>query len=185
MTPSRCIAPAYSRPRVNAASEPEWKSPGPPEPFTPGRRRRDRPSVLIAYSDFSPLIVAETESCWLRGRGMAQSSEFSGQDRAAALTVRRGVVTVSAMARRKTKDAHRVKDVLRQRIGRAVAAAFPGCTADFVGQQSRAALVGRTFGFRVRDRAGNHRSNIVRVNPEHAGAIGADWVRQAVAESNG
>jgi len=89
------------------------------------------------------------------------------------------------MSRRKRNAGRRVKDTLRQRIAGAVAAAFPGCTAVFVGQQSRASLVGRTFGFRVRDGAGKYRSNIVWVDPSYAGSVSAGWVRRAVADSNG
>ncbi len=74
---------------------------------------------------------------------------------------------------------------LKQRVGQAVASAFPGCTAVFVGQQSRAALVGRTLGFRVRDGAGKDRSNIVWIDPSYTGPVDAGWVRDAVAKSNG
>jgi hypothetical protein len=87
--------------------------------------------------------------------------------------------------RGRDKAVREVKNTLRRRIGKAVAAAYPGCSAVFVGQQSRAALVGRTFGFRVRDRMGNFRSNIVWLDSAYAGPVDPEWIRQAVAHSNG
>ena len=63
------------------------------------------------------------------------------------------------MSRRKTQTtkAH-AKSKMRKRIAAHVAALFPGCTTEFVGQQSRAKLVARTFGFRVKDQRGKYKS---------------------------
>jgi hypothetical protein len=88
------------------------------------------------------------------------------------------------MGRKRHKLKRQVKDTLRERVSRAVADAFPGCTAVFVGQQSRAALVGRTFGFRVRDEAGIYRSNIVWINSQYSGPVTAGWAAHAVANAN-
>ena len=84
----------------------------------------------------------------------------------------------------KRKAKQQVKDTLRRRIGVAVATAFPEYSAVFLGQQSRAALVGRAFGFRVRDARGKFRSNIVWIDSAYAWPVGPDWIRQAVADSN-
>jgi hypothetical protein len=73
---------------------------------------------------------------------------------------------------------------LRKQIAAHVAALFPGCTAEFVGQQSRAKLVSRTFGFRIKDERGKYKSNIVWLNPEHEGPVSQAWVEQAIAQSN-
>ena len=78
----------------------------------------------------------------------------------------------------------RTRTNLRAEIAGHVAALYPGCVAEFVGQQSRARLVSRTFGFRVQDPRGKYRSNIVWVNPEYAGTLGREWVRAAIAASN-
>ncbi len=64
--------------------------------------------------------------------------------------------------RRRQKDRKAAIRILKQRIAVAVAHTFPGCEAVFVGQQSRAALKGRTLGYRIRDKqTGKYRSNIV------------------------
>jgi hypothetical protein len=89
------------------------------------------------------------------------------------------------MSRNKQKRAKQVKDDVRRQIASHVASAFPGCTAVFVGQQSGAALKGRTFGFRVRDARGKFRSNIIWTDPEYEGEINEAWVRAAVRQSNG
>ena len=60
----------------------------------------------------------------------------------------------------KSKARKLARKKLREQIAEYVARAFPGCAAVFVGQQSRAALKGRTFGYRVRDSKGKFRSNI-------------------------
>ena len=88
------------------------------------------------------------------------------------------------MGRKRHKLKRQVKNTLRERVSRAVAEAFPGCTAVFVGQQSRAALVSRTFGFRVRDHSGNYHSNIVWIDSQYAGPVTAAWATQAVANAN-
>ena len=89
------------------------------------------------------------------------------------------------MSRDKQKADRRVKRLIRKQIAAHVRNAFPGCTAEFCGQQSGAALVSRTFGFRVRDASGKYRSNIVWVDPSYSGEINEAWVRWAVAQSNG
>ena len=89
------------------------------------------------------------------------------------------------MSRGRQKQQRAVRTNVRRQIAQHVASAFPGCTAEFVGQQSRAALKGRTFGFRVRDAHGRHRSNIVWVDPAYAGEINQAWVIWAVEQSNG
>jgi hypothetical protein len=89
------------------------------------------------------------------------------------------------MSRNKQKSGKQIKQKIRKQIATHVKNGFPGCVAEFCGQQSGAALVGRTFGFRVRDAGGKYRSNIVWVNPEYSGEINEAWVRCAVAQSNG
>jgi hypothetical protein len=63
------------------------------------------------------------------------------------------------------------KSSLRKQIAAHVATLYPGCTAEFVGQQSRAKLVTRTFGFRVKDQHGRFESNIVWLDPEYTGVV--------------
>ena len=89
------------------------------------------------------------------------------------------------MSRRKTQTnkAH-AKSKLRKQIAAYVAALFPGCTAEFVGQQSRAKLVARTFGFRVKDQRGKYQSNIVWLDPASPGSVSQAWVEHAVSSSN-
>jgi hypothetical protein len=89
------------------------------------------------------------------------------------------------MSREKQKRAKRVKDAIRRQVARHVANAFPGCAAVFIGQQSNAALKGRTFGFRVRDLQGKYRSNIIWVDSGSEGEINEAWVEAAVRQSNG
>jgi hypothetical protein len=65
------------------------------------------------------------------------------------------------MARGKKKTEKAALNALKRRIMEIVARDCPGCEVVFVGQQSRAALVGRTLGYRLRDRAtGRYRTNI-------------------------
>ncbi len=89
------------------------------------------------------------------------------------------------MSRDKQKTAKLVKEGIQKQIAAHVRAAFPGCVAEFCGQQGTAAKVGRTFGFQVREAAGKYRSNIVWVDPEYTGEINEAWVRWAVVQSNG
>ena len=89
------------------------------------------------------------------------------------------------MSGKKSKKRRDVRQGIRKQIQFHVAAAFPGCVAEFSGQQSAAALQSRTFGFRVRDSAGRYRSNIVWVDPTYAGEINLAWVVDAVQRSNG
>ena len=79
------------------------------------------------------------------------------------------------MSRDKQKTATLVKKRIQKRIAAHVRAAFPGCVAEFCGQQGTAAKVGRTLGFQVRDAAGKYRSNIVWVDPEYTGEINEAW----------
>jgi hypothetical protein len=58
------------------------------------------------------------------------------------------------MSRSKQKSRKQVRQRIKERIAAHVGSAFPGCVAEFSGQQSGAALVSRTFGFRVRDPGG-------------------------------
>lgn len=74
---------------------------------------------------------------------------------------------------------------MRQRISQHVAKVFPGCHAEFVGSQSAAALVSRTFGFKVKDGKGRYRSNIIWLDPAYEGPIDEGWVIAAVKTSNG
>jgi hypothetical protein len=64
---------------------------------------------------------------------------------------------------RKRKSQARKQDrkKLRELIALHVARTVPGCEPVFIGQQSRAALKGRTFGYRIRDAKGKFRSNII------------------------
>jgi hypothetical protein len=89
------------------------------------------------------------------------------------------------MSRSKQHSTKQVKQKIRKQIAAHVRSAFPGCVAEFCGQQSRAALVSRRFGFRVRDAGGKYRSNIVWVDPGYTGEINAAWVQSAIARSNG
>ncbi len=68
------------------------------------------------------------------------------------------------MSRDRQKSTRQVKQKIRKQIATHVRSAFPDCVAEFCGQQSGAALVNRTFGFRVRDPGGKYRSNIVWVD---------------------
>ena len=83
------------------------------------------------------------------------------------------------------KSQKQVKQTIKKQITSHVRSAFPGCIAEFCGQQSGAALVSRTFGFRVREQGGKYRSNIIWVDPDYSGEINEAWVRWAVAQSNG
>ena len=78
------------------------------------------------------------------------------------------------------------KSNLRKQISQHVSSLFPGCAAEFCGQQGHAAKVfAGQFGFRVKDsRTGKHRSNIVWVN-DYDGEINEAWVKAAVKDSNG
>jgi hypothetical protein len=89
------------------------------------------------------------------------------------------------MSRRKTQStkAH-AKSTLRKQIAAHVAVLFPSCTAEFVGQQSRARLVARTFGFRVKDERGKYKSNIVWLDPAYQSRVSQAWVEHAVSSSN-
>jgi hypothetical protein len=92
------------------------------------------------------------------------------------------------MARDKKQRARDSRRQVRAAISAAVAQACPGCTADFCGgvEYSRMAKLGsRTLGFRVKDGRGKYRSNIIWVNAEYDGEWTADWVAQAVMQSNG
>lgn len=89
------------------------------------------------------------------------------------------------MTRSRQNNTRQVKKKIRKQIAAHVRNAFPDCVAEFCGQQSGAALVNRTFGFRVRDAGGKYRSNIVWVDPEYPGEINEEWVRRAVVQSNG
>jgi hypothetical protein len=89
------------------------------------------------------------------------------------------------MARDKRKLQKEVKQKIKSQITAHVKNAYPGCIAEFCGQQSGAALVTRTFGFRVREQGGRYRSNIIWVDPDYGGEIDEAWVRWAVAQSNG
>jgi hypothetical protein len=86
---------------------------------------------------------------------------------------------------KETKNSKQIKEKIRKQISAHVRTAFPGCVAQFCGQQSGAALVGRTFGFRVRDPRGGYRSNIIWLNSEYDGEFNQAWVRWAVDQSNG
>ncbi len=88
------------------------------------------------------------------------------------------------MKKRRVRNRQHVKPQIRQRISEAVARVYPGCHAEFIGQQSRSALVSRTFGFRVMDGNGRYRSNIVWLNSEYSGSFSDEWVRQIVEASN-
>ena len=90
-----------------------------------------------------------------------------------------------SMRRDGRKSQKEVKQTIRKQITAHVRNAFPGCIAEFCGQQSGAALVSRTFGFRVREQGGKYRSNIIWVDPDYSGEINEAWVRGAVAKSNG
>ncbi len=89
------------------------------------------------------------------------------------------------MPREKKRNDKEVKRKIKKRITAHVMNAFPGCVAEFCGQQSGAALVSRTFGFRVRGQGGKYRSNIIWVDPDYSGEINEAWVRWAVERSNG
>ena len=91
---------------------------------------------------------------------------------------------VSLMARDKKKEAKEVKQGIKKQVVAHVRRAFPDCVAEFCGQQSGAALVSRTRGFRVRDAMGKYRSSIIWVDPSYGGEINELWVRSAVAQSN-
>lgn len=76
---------------------------------------------------------------------------------------------------------------IRRLVNAAVAQAYPGCVAEFCGgvEQSRMANRGPTLGFRVKDpRSGKYRSNLIWVNPDYTGEWSAQWIQQAVKESN-
>jgi hypothetical protein len=90
-----------------------------------------------------------------------------------------------SMARDKQKGNKEVKRKIKKQVAAHVKNAFPGCIAEFCGQQSGAALVSRTFGFRVREQGGKYRSNIIWVDPDYSGEINEAWVRGAVARSHG
>jgi hypothetical protein len=88
------------------------------------------------------------------------------------------------MARDKKRD---VRRQLRGKINEAIAAAFPGCIADFCGgvENSRMAKLGHaTVGFRVKDARGKHRSNVIWIDPDFDGEVDATWVHSVVGESN-
>lgn len=89
------------------------------------------------------------------------------------------------MSGAKGKIQETTKRKIKKQITAHVENAFPGCVAEFCGQQSGAALVSRTFGFRVREQGGKYRSNIVWLDPYYSGEINEAWVRWAVAQSNG
>ncbi len=89
------------------------------------------------------------------------------------------------MSRKRQKNTKQAKQKIRKQIAAHVRYAFPDCVAEFCGQQSGAALVNRTFGFRVRDASGKYCSNIVWLDPEYSGEINEAWVRWAVVQSNG
>jgi hypothetical protein len=91
------------------------------------------------------------------------------------------------MARRKNQKAREVRRNLRAAVARAVAEAFPGCTAEFSGgvERSRMAMRGPTLGFRVKDGRGKYRSNLIWIDPEYEGAVSAGWITAAVRQSNG
>jgi hypothetical protein len=71
------------------------------------------------------------------------------------------------------------KQRLKAMINKHVAAVFPGCVAEWVGQQGHAAKVGRTIGFRIKDDR-KYRSNIIWINPDYTGEITEAWVLDAV-----
>lgn len=89
------------------------------------------------------------------------------------------------MPRDKKRSEKEGKQKIKKQIAAHVRNAFPDCVAEFCGQQSGAALTGRTFGFRVRDASGKYRSNIIWVDPSYRGEINEAWVRWAVSQSNG
>jgi hypothetical protein len=61
---------------------------------------------------------------------------------------------------------------------RAVAEAFPTCTAEFRGgvERSRMATLGVTLGFRLKDARGKYHSNMNWINPHYEGEVTASWV---------
>lgn len=91
------------------------------------------------------------------------------------------------MAHDKKRRARDTRRHLRGEISRAVAEAFPGCTAEFCGgvERSRMATRGPTLGFRLKDARGKYRSNVIWIDPSYAGTVNAAWVVDAVKQSNG
>lgn len=72
------------------------------------------------------------------------------------------------------------KDSIESQISNHVKALYPGCFAEFCGQQGKAKKVSRTFGFRVKHSVtGKYHSNIVWVDPEYKGEINSAWVQAA------
>jgi hypothetical protein len=93
-----------------------------------------------------------------------------------------------AMSRKnnKKRSSREVCKNLRVSVNTAVADAFPGCIAEFCGgvERSRMATRGPTLGFRVKDRRGKYRSNIIWMKPTYTGFVSATWVADAVKSSN-
>jgi hypothetical protein len=75
---------------------------------------------------------------------------------------------------------------IKAQINKHIGNLYPGCRAEFIGQQSRAALKSRTFGFRIKDqRTGRYHSNIIWMNSDYSGEINEAWVKEAIKKSNG
>lgn len=91
------------------------------------------------------------------------------------------------MAHDKKRRERDVRRHVRAEVSRAVAEAFPDCTAEFCGgvERSRMASRGPTLGFRVKDSRAKYRSNVIWLNAGYEGEVSAAWVAEAVRQSNG
>ena len=93
------------------------------------------------------------------------------------------------MSRKNKRKKHKRENRgdIRRKVNATVAAEFPGCVAEFSGgaERSRMATRGPTLGFRIKHvQTGKYRSNIIWVNPEYTGGWSAEWIHNAVNESN-
>ena len=76
---------------------------------------------------------------------------------------------------------------LRREIAAIIAEVYPDCVPVFSGNADSSRMGRRsvTLGFRLRDKWGKFRSNMIWLNPEYSGRWTAEAIVEAVNDSNG